>query len=104
MSWDDTANELIDMGIKPIPTFPEDHPTKKKQPRYAWKRWQTEWPDEDQLEEWAKQAPDSEWGSPTGADSGYVVVDIDSEDLLDSAKALGLCTSPVVARTTRGYH
>ena len=104
MSWDDTANELIDMGIKPIPTFPEDHPTKKKQPRFAWKRWQTEWPDEAQLEEWAKQAPDSEWGSPTGADSGYVVVDIDSEDLLDSAKALGLCTSPVVARTTRGYH
>jgi len=104
MTWDDTANELIDMGIKPIPTFPEDHPTKKKQPRFAWKRWQTEWPDEAQLEEWAKQAPDSEWGSPTGADSGYVVVDIDSEDLLDSAKALGLCTSPVVARTTRGYH
>ena len=104
MTWDDTAQELIDMGIKPIPTFPEDHPTKKKQPRFAWKRWQTEWPDEAQLEEWAKQAPDSEWGSPTGADSGYVVVDIDSEDLLDSAKALGLCTSPVVARTTRGYH
>jgi len=104
MTWDDTAQELIDMGIKPIPTFPEDHPTKKKQPRFAWKRWQAEWPDEAQLEEWAKQAPDSEWGSPTGADSGYVVVDIDSEDLLDSAKALGLCTSPVVARTTRGYH
>lgn len=104
MSWDDIANELTEMGIKVIPTYPEDHPTKKKQPRFAWKRWQTEWPDEHQLEEWAKQAPDSEWGSPTGADSGYVVVDIDSEDLLDSAKAMGLCTSPVVARTTRGYH
>ncbi len=106
MTWDDTARELIDMGLKPFPVHPEDHadPKRRKAPVYKWKQWQTEWPDDAQLEAWAKSAPDAEWAVVCGQDSGYVVLDIDSVDLLDSAKAMGLCTSPVIARTKRGFH
>jgi len=106
MSWDDTARELLDIGLKPFPVHSEDHsdPKRRKAPVFKWKRWQTEWPDDDQLVAWAKAAPDAEWAVACGEDSGYVVVDIDSVDLLDSAKAMGLCTSPVIARTKRGYH
>lgn len=106
MSWDDTAQELIEMGLKPMPVYPEDHSVKdkRKAPIFRWTPFQEQWPDDEQLARWAKQRPDAEWAAICGEDSGYVVVDVDSEDLLKSAKAMGLCTSPVMVRTTRGYH
>jgi hypothetical protein len=97
--WAKTAKWLMAGGIKPIPSYPD-----LKRPRINWTEWQKSWPTDEQLEEWGKRYPDSEWCSPTGADSGYVVVDIDSVDLLEPAAKMGLCYSDVVVRTTRGFH
>ena len=97
--WAKTAKWMMAGGIKPIPSYPD-----LKRPRINWTEWQTNWPSEEQLEAWGKKFPDSEWCSPTGEDSGYVVVDIDNPDLLEAAAKMGLCYSDVVVRTTRGFH
>lgn len=66
-----------------------------------WERFQSERPDLATLEEWARR--DTNVGIATGAVSGLLVLDLDSEAAVAEAKALGLLDT-VTVKTGKGLH
>ena len=107
------ARELVENGWSVFPLSLGD-----KRPLAKWKRFQTEYASEDEIDEWeTKGAPrtDADTGAEigreqlfnlalvTGAISGIVVVDCDNEQAVEFAKSHGL-TSPVGVKTRRGMH
>lgn len=107
------AREYVERGWSVFPLSIGD-----KRPLAKWKRFQTEYPLEDEIDDWEDYgAPrtDADTGAEigreptfnlslvTGAISGIVVVDCDNEQAVEFAKAHGL-TSPVGVKTRRGMH
>lgn len=107
------AKEYTEQGFSCFPLSLGD-----KRPLAKWKRFQTEFPIEDEIDEWADQgAPimDADTGAEkgraakfnlaivTGAISGIVVVDCDTEEAVQYAKEHGI-SSPVAVKTRRGMH
>ncbi|MEP3226317.1 MAG: AAA family ATPase [Parasphingorhabdus sp.] len=72
-----------------------------KKPVGSWKRWQTERPDQSRIETWA--AEESNVGIATGAVSGCIVLDLDSDRAVMDAEARGLPTT-VKSKTAKGMH
>jgi P4 family phage/plasmid primase-like protien len=83
------------LGISVFPMI-----SKTKKPLVKWKRYQTEFPTEDQLSEWFKEGLERGIGCATGK---IVVVDCDSEDAIEFAEKQGMPTT-VCSRTRRGRH
>ncbi|WP_138465368.1 bifunctional DNA primase/polymerase [Poseidonocella sp. HB161398] len=94
----EAALQYYERGWAIIPIHPET-----KKPTVKWKDYQTSPPTEEQLEAWWTKWPDAEMAIITGAVSGLVVVDCDSPDALEAARALGW-HSPIQVRTKRGRH
>jgi len=106
------AREFVERGWSVFPLSVHN-----KRPMAKWLRFQTEYPLDDEIDEW------QDFGAPrmdtegveigrepyfnlalvTGAISGIVVVDCDNEYALEYAKAHNLC-SPVAVKTRRGMH
>ncbi len=107
------AKEYTEQGYSCFPLSLGD-----KRPLAKWKRFQTEIPIEDEIDEWVDQgAPimDADTGEVkgraakfnlaivTGAISGILVVDCDTEEAVAYAQQHGL-SSPVAVKTRRGMH
>jgi hypothetical protein len=69
----------------------------------SWKEGQNQAADVKQLTEWHQANPDCNWAAITGAISGTVVVDIDSDDAMADLIKRGLPEGPIVS-TPRGKH
>lgn len=107
------ARELSERGISVFPLSLGD-----KRPLAKWKKYQTEFVSPEEIDEWEDRgAPrtDAETGDEigrenlfnlalvTGAISGIVVVDCDTEEAVEYAKSNGLA-SHVGVKTRRGMH
>lgn len=102
--WDE-AIVMAENDWSVIPIInPAKHPeTKEKVPYVAWRGYQEERAGDAQIEYWRERYPDALIGAITGAISGFVVVDCDSEESIAYAKECGVW-SPVRVRTRRGLH
>ncbi|MHC4278097.1 MAG: bifunctional DNA primase/polymerase [Planctomycetota bacterium] len=88
----------LEMRLSVIPV------RRDKKPYLAsWKDYQTRLPQEWELQEWWSTWPDANIGVVTGKVSGLVVVDVDGEHGLETAKRLNLPKGPTV-KTGKGYH
>ena len=109
----DSAREYSERGFSCFPLS-----LGERRPLAKWKRFQTEFPLVDEIDDWQDNgAPrtDGDTGEEigreavfnlaivTGAISGIVVVDCDNEQAVQYAQDNGL-TSPVTVRTRRGRH
>ncbi|MHC4197262.1 MAG: bifunctional DNA primase/polymerase [Planctomycetota bacterium] len=92
------ALKYLKRGFSVIPIRP-----KGKKPLISWKAYQKRVPQERKVEEWWNKWPEANIGIVTGEVSGLVVVDVDGEKGLETAKRLGLPETPTV-KTGKGYH
>ena len=92
------ALEYLDQGFS---VFPVSNETKK--PLIKWKEFQDRQPTEDEVTQWWEAWPEASIAVITGAVSGLVVVDCDTEEALARAKEFGFA-SPVSVKTKRGTH
>jgi len=79
-------------------------PVRGKIPCEPWQPWQQEPPHPDQIAAWCEKYPDANIGLATGKVSGIVVIDVDGEEGVASARALDLPKQTPVAKTGRGWH
>jgi putative DNA primase/helicase len=75
-----------------------------KKPLVAWKHFQAARPTSDQVLEWFAEYPNANIGILTGAVSGIVVLDIDSEAGLELARSKGLPDQTPAVKTGKGWH
>lgn len=95
---DDWA-ELHSYNFSLIPCY-----THTKEPALdSWTRWQSERADEDQLARWMDEYPNANIAIATGAVSGVVVLDLDSDEASALAEGRGL-PETVEALSPRGRH
>jgi len=92
------AKKLCKLGLALIPTD-----TATKRPALSWKRFQTEKPTREELAGWFPTNGSNQAAIVTGAVSGVVVVDADSDEALDFVKE-SLPATPLVVKTARGRH
>jgi len=93
------AMVLLDQGLSVVPSSPID-----KRPKVAWKQFQNRLPTHEEWEQWHDQLGDNyNIGIVTGALSGVVVVDCDSENSAEWALR-NLPPTTIYSRTGRGYH
>ncbi len=92
------ALRYLEMGLSVIPLRHKD-----KKPLISWDDYQKRRPQEWEVKEWWATWPDANIGIVTGRVSGLVVVDVDGEKGLETAKRLGLPKGPTV-KTGKGYH
>ena len=76
---------------------------KNKRPLVPWEEYQRRPPTEEEVSRWWAKWPEANIGIVTGEVSGLVVVDVDGEKGLETAKRLGLPEGPTV-KTGNGYH
>jgi hypothetical protein len=93
------ALEYAERGWSIIPMRPDT-----KRPYIEWKEYQQRIASEEEINEWFAAWPDALLGVVTGAISGIVIVDADSEEADQQAHALGFTRTPTVVRTKRGKH
>lgn len=93
-----TASDLADRGFSIIPIL-----FRGKRPAVEWKQYQEEPPSPVELESWFGNGQQFNVGIVTGAVSGVVVVDLDSEEAIAWADE-HLPPSPMVTRTSKGEH
>lgn len=74
-----------------------------KKPLGEWKHWQSHRASGEQIDAWFAAYPDCNVGIATGAISGIVVLDLDSDEASEIAEARGL-PETVEALTPRGRH
>jgi hypothetical protein len=79
-------------------------PVRGKIPCEPWQPWQQEPPHPDQIAAWCEKYPDANIGLATGKVSGVVVLDVDGEEGVTSARNLDLPKETWVAKTGRGWH
>lgn len=89
-------HELARLGFS---TFPVERGGKR--PLMKWERFQSERPDPATLEQWAQR--ETNIGIATGAVSGLLVLDLDSDAAVAEAIALGL-PDTLTVRTGKGLH
>ncbi len=87
---------LFDLGFSVIPI---KRPSKN--PLGKWKAYQTERADFETLHRWSKQ--DCNIGIVTGAVSGVIVLDLDNQEAIAEAEAMGMPDTLAVS-TPRGMH
>ncbi len=92
------ALRYLEMGLSVIPLRHKD-----KKPLTSWDDYQKRRSQEWEVEEWWATWPDANIGIVTGKVSGLVVVDVDGEKGLETAKRLGLPETPTV-KTGKGEH
>lgn len=86
----------LDLGFS---IFPVEH--RGKRPLGAWKAYQTHPPTRDQVRRWASST--SNVGIATGAVSGLLVLDLDSDEAVREAKRRGI-PDTITVRTGKGLH
>ena len=89
---------LYDMGFSLIPLKPRD-----KTPLTGWRAYQKLRAAHSDVAAWFKATPNANVGVVTGAISGLVVLDLDSEDAIAEAERLGL-PDTIMVRTGKGRH
>lgn len=94
----DSALEYLDRGWSIIPIKLDS-----KRPAIKWHEYQDRLPTEEEVTTWFEKWPDAGVAIITGAISGVVVVDCDSNDALHAAFDAGM-RSPVRVKTKRGTH
>ena len=77
---------------------------REKKPAIAWKEYQSRLPTDAELVEWFVEGKAHNIGIVTGAVSGLAVIDLDSPEALERAKAQGMPSGGPVVRTGKGYH
>jgi hypothetical protein len=95
--------KLLQYGFSVIPCKQGTGTEEDKKPRIGWKRYQKELPSADQVRRWEQSWPRSNWAIVTGAVSGIVVLDIDSEEGEHEAQKRGL-PATVSVSTSKGRH
>lgn len=98
MSNLDHALQYAEIGLSVIPISAEN-----KRPLVKWRKYQEEQASESQIEEWWTQWPTADVGVITGAVSGIVAVDCDTERAYKEVTERGIL-SVVGATTKRGHH
>lgn len=88
--------QLLDLGFSVFPVQRGD-----KKPLGKWKSYQTEPAGLATVRQWAKS--DTNIGIATGAVSGLLVLDLDSDDAVKEAEALGI-PDTITVRTGKGVH
>ncbi|MEI6641925.1 MAG: bifunctional DNA primase/polymerase, partial [Novosphingobium sp.] len=73
-----------------------------KKPRCRWEQYQSQRAPLETIARWA--VDDGNVGIVTGAVSGIVVLDLDSDDAIAEARRRGLPSSTIVVKTARGEH
>ncbi len=73
-----------------------------KAPRYRWKQYQDEAPDDSQIEQWTTLFPHTNWAIVTGY--GVVVVDADSPEAVKFIEDGAITRTPLRATTSKGKH
>ncbi|MCC6591157.1 MAG: bifunctional DNA primase/polymerase [Bryobacterales bacterium] len=89
------AQELLKQGVCLIPTKSD------KRPAIAWKRFQTDYPTEEQIAQWAKQFRPPAWAVVAGR-GRCIILDFDGDVGMATMNSLGL--DPHVATPTGGFH
>ena len=90
----EVAEEYLEWGLVTIPIVPESDGGKKAGVR--WAEFQTREPTAAELIEWYESYPHADLAVVTGAQSGVVVVDCDSEEALAETLRLGHCAVHLV--------
>ena len=93
-----TLGALLNLNFSLIPVLPKD-----KKPAVAWKRYQKTHATSDELEGWFGNGHDYNLGIATGAISGIVVVDTDTDEG-ERWVAEHLPDTPLKVRTAKGVH
>jgi hypothetical protein len=94
-----TASPFHELARLGFSAFPVERGGKR--PLVRWERFQSERPDPATLEQWAQR--ETNIGIATGAVSGLLVLDLDSEAAVAEAMALGL-PDTLTVRTGKGLH
>lgn len=100
--WDE-ALVMLEHGWSLIPVNNGQGAKKEKVPLVKWREYQDEPAQELQVEYWGEKFPDAYVGVITGAHSGFVIVDCDTDDAAAFANENGVW-SPIRVKTRRGRH
>ncbi len=73
-----------------------------KAPRFRWKQYQEEAPDDSAIENWTNLYPHTNWAIITGY--GVVVVDADSAEAVQFIEEGAITRTPLRAKTSKGMH
>lgn len=96
----DTALELLELGLRPIPIKPNS-----KLPCEPWREFQKRDPTEEEILQWGEKYPDANIANITGVGSGVDCLDIDHGAPSDwPPHDCPLPSSCVVATPSRGTH
>lgn len=95
----DAALAYLERGWSVIPVHPNT-----KIPLDKWAQYQTVRPSPEKVEEWWAKWPGAWLGVVTGAISGIVVLDLDSDEGVAEARRLGLPADTPTVKTKRGKH
>lgn len=98
--------ELSQLGFSVIPIVSQkcSHGKPPKAALVPWKEWQHRKPSAQQLQQWENQFKQCNVAVVTGAISGVVVIDTDSEDADTALHALGVIPLTPKVKTAKGYH
>lgn len=97
MTTMEAARYYLDQGFSVIPLKPRD-----KKPLIPWKEYQTRHATQEEIAEWFTNG-NNNIGIVTGKISGLAVVDFDTREATELAKAQNFPTTPLV-KTGKGYH
>ncbi|MDI3257682.1 MAG: bifunctional DNA primase/polymerase [Kyrpidia sp.] len=75
-----------------------------KRPLIKWEPFQHRRPTPEQVMRWGQEYPNANWGIVTGAVSGVVVLDLDSDEAAQEAKRRWIPSGCPVVRTGKGWH
>lgn len=101
------ALRYLELGFSIIPVrgkyYSGGNESLSKSPLIKWSEFQHRHPTEEEVRLWFSRYPHANIAVITGAISGIVVVDFDSEEAVRWAKQEGLLNTPLV-KTARGLH
>jgi hypothetical protein len=95
------ALSLVDLGLSIIPLKPND---KIPLPGISWKDFQTRKPTYNEIKSWFLQNPSANIGVVCGKVSNLVVLDLDSQELIEKYKDLIEDTKTLKVQTGKGMH
>jgi hypothetical protein len=95
----DYAREYVARGWSVIPLQPGS-----KIPAILWKKYQKDFPTDEELTNWFSGIKSYNIGIVTGQLSNLVIIDFDNKKALKEAKTRGLPGGGPIVQTSRGYH